>query len=296
MHERKKHVLQIALQLFLEKGFLNTSIQDILQRAKISKGTFYNYFSSKDDCLIAIFEIGRTQTIEQRNQLMHGKQPNDINVFIKQIVVGVQLNYNKSLLPLLETVFQSNNSELKATLRNYHFREMRWMASRLLDVYGNRIEFVKYDLTIMLLGSLQSLHKIWLITLKSPFDMTRALQFLLRQFDLIIPSLIANKDCFMSGDLQNYIRQHIENEVVTQQEVCEAIEKFSAIIGEDATAQSLELLQFLRQQFTSAKPSTVLVKAMLPSFSSSFSTSSFADDALQLTNIIWRYDEEQIIS
>lgn len=47
MHERKKQVLRAAHQLFIDKGFHQTSINDIIEYSDISKGTFYNYFSSK---------------------------------------------------------------------------------------------------------------------------------------------------------------------------------------------------------------------------------------------------------
>lgn len=56
MNNRKMHVIQKAHQLFLEKGFQATSIQDILDYSGISKGTFYNYFSSKNELLISIFK------------------------------------------------------------------------------------------------------------------------------------------------------------------------------------------------------------------------------------------------
>ena len=56
MNDRKQHVIKMAHQLFIEKGFQATSIQDILDYSGISKGTFYNYFSSKSELLIAIFK------------------------------------------------------------------------------------------------------------------------------------------------------------------------------------------------------------------------------------------------
>ncbi|MFP3340850.1 TetR/AcrR family transcriptional regulator, partial [Micrococcus sp. SIMBA_131] len=56
MNDRKQHVIKMAHQLFIERGFQSTSIQDILEYSGISKGTFYNYFSSKNELLIALFK------------------------------------------------------------------------------------------------------------------------------------------------------------------------------------------------------------------------------------------------
>ncbi|MBW7474791.1 TetR/AcrR family transcriptional regulator [Paenibacillus oenotherae] len=42
-------IIQTAERLFLEKGFEKTTVQDIVLRMGIAKGTFYHYFKSKDE-------------------------------------------------------------------------------------------------------------------------------------------------------------------------------------------------------------------------------------------------------
>ena len=51
--ERKKQetrlrLLRSAWQLFREKGFDNTTVEDITEAADVGKGTFFNYFATKD--------------------------------------------------------------------------------------------------------------------------------------------------------------------------------------------------------------------------------------------------------
>jgi len=72
MNNRKKHVLNKAHELFIEKGFQATSIQEILDSSGISKGTFYNYFSSKNELLISIFKEIYSELGEKRKNLMVG--------------------------------------------------------------------------------------------------------------------------------------------------------------------------------------------------------------------------------
>lgn len=50
----KENILDSALKLFSSKGFFNTSIRQIAEKAKISNGLLYNYFSSKEDLLTEI--------------------------------------------------------------------------------------------------------------------------------------------------------------------------------------------------------------------------------------------------
>lgn len=52
--ERRKEILLTARKLFIQKGYDQTSINDILKIVDIAKGTFYYYFSSKDEVLKAI--------------------------------------------------------------------------------------------------------------------------------------------------------------------------------------------------------------------------------------------------
>ena len=44
----REKIINTAWKLFYEKGFGETTINDILREADISKGTFYYYFRSKD--------------------------------------------------------------------------------------------------------------------------------------------------------------------------------------------------------------------------------------------------------
>ena len=50
--ETRKKVFGTALNLFAAKGFDNTTIEEITQKAKVAKGTFYTFFTKKEDILV----------------------------------------------------------------------------------------------------------------------------------------------------------------------------------------------------------------------------------------------------
>ena len=52
--ERRQEILQAAEALFCQNGYEATSIQDILDALKLSKGGFYHHFSSKEAVLNAL--------------------------------------------------------------------------------------------------------------------------------------------------------------------------------------------------------------------------------------------------
>lgn len=52
----RKHILATAMELAVEKGFSQVSIQDICQKAGVSTGAFYHYFKSKEEVVLSLYE------------------------------------------------------------------------------------------------------------------------------------------------------------------------------------------------------------------------------------------------
>jgi len=52
----KEKILKIALKLFIERGFLDVSIKDLIKEAGITKSSFYYYFNSKDQLICDALE------------------------------------------------------------------------------------------------------------------------------------------------------------------------------------------------------------------------------------------------
>ena len=58
---KRKELLSAAFDLFISKGFHNTSIADIVEKAVIAKGTFYLYFKDKTDIRNRLISSKATQ-------------------------------------------------------------------------------------------------------------------------------------------------------------------------------------------------------------------------------------------
>ncbi len=61
--ERKDRLVAAALRLFAEEGFNETSVDEIVAAARTSKSAFYEFWSSKEDCV-------RDQLSEQGGDLI----------------------------------------------------------------------------------------------------------------------------------------------------------------------------------------------------------------------------------
>jgi TetR/AcrR family transcriptional regulator, transcriptional repressor for nem operon len=53
----REKILQAAGALFHEFGYNGTSVQDIVRKAGVPKGSFYNYFKSKEELAIAASDV-----------------------------------------------------------------------------------------------------------------------------------------------------------------------------------------------------------------------------------------------
>ncbi|MBU5614173.1 MULTISPECIES: TetR/AcrR family transcriptional regulator [Geomonas] len=63
----KDDIVQVGLDLVLSKGFSATGVETILKQAKIPKGSFYNFFSSKEEFGLAIID----KFVEDRMEVLY---------------------------------------------------------------------------------------------------------------------------------------------------------------------------------------------------------------------------------
>ena len=68
-NERKNEILDAAAMLFAEKGFDNTSTNEILEAVGIARGTLYHHFKSKEDIMDAIIDRQSGRMLARARQI-----------------------------------------------------------------------------------------------------------------------------------------------------------------------------------------------------------------------------------
>jgi TetR/AcrR family transcriptional regulator, transcriptional repressor for nem operon len=71
----KARVLETAKRLVNEKGFCNTSINDIIQASGVKKGNLYFHFPSKEDLSVAILEEANREYVAFLSRSLEGERP-----------------------------------------------------------------------------------------------------------------------------------------------------------------------------------------------------------------------------
>ncbi|MDD2217452.1 MAG: TetR/AcrR family transcriptional regulator [Eubacteriales bacterium] len=68
--ERKNEILDAAEKMFRQKGYDKCTVQDILKEVGIARGTFYYYFESKEEVLVATVSRYKDIVIERADEIL----------------------------------------------------------------------------------------------------------------------------------------------------------------------------------------------------------------------------------
>jgi AcrR family transcriptional regulator len=63
-----------------EDGYPKTTIADVVRRARTSRRTFYEHFTSKDECFVALLSEANAEQVRQITAAVHPAAPWDVQV------------------------------------------------------------------------------------------------------------------------------------------------------------------------------------------------------------------------
>lgn len=104
---RKNEILDAAEELFAQKGFDNTSTNDILEKAGIARGTLYYHFKSKEDIMDALIERINVRVLSAAEEAASDKS---IPVFERLLRAVLALNVSEQNTSVLEHVHKPQNA------------------------------------------------------------------------------------------------------------------------------------------------------------------------------------------
>lgn len=282
MNERKLKVILAAQKVFQDKGIVATSVQDILTAAGISKGTFYNYFTSKNECLLAILEMANEESITRRRKLLLGQDRTDKTIFALQIVTRAHVDRERNLLPIYEAVFFSNDDEMKSFVKKQYLSEISWLSGRLLEVYGPESEPYNADGAVMLVGMMQHIHHFVKIggREKNSFNYEQLVPFAIRRLDDMMTGMIASGDKLLGKALLDKLT-YTDNEnakEVLMKELRDLLTRFE----KEREEKGIEYVTFLLEELVTGNCGPTILESVTTSFQEHFSSTTYANDISKL--------------
>lgn len=89
---KKQLIMENAVFLFAEQGFEQTSIQQITDRAGISKGAFYLSFKSKDELIISLIEYFMNSLLIDIELVVNSNEENKVKAYLSTLFTSVKKN------------------------------------------------------------------------------------------------------------------------------------------------------------------------------------------------------------
>jgi AcrR family transcriptional regulator len=157
---KRERILKAAIELFTQKGFDMTNVESIARRAKIAKGTFYNFFEKKEDVLLYFLDkkisksadeiqhkLPSCRTLAQQLELLISSYIKNIfpdkgfsRVLIKERVGKIGTGRNKNEFNLMQTVSTlvdaaKQRGEVKQHIDSWRFAEMVFAIYTMYVIY-----------------------------------------------------------------------------------------------------------------------------------------------------------------
>src|SRR2546429_2775958 len=137
--ETRERLFRAALRLFTEKGFAETTVEDITNAADVGKGTFFNYFPSKEHILIAFSEMQLSKLQGAVDNLRQNHEP--MPLFLRTL--SVRMTEEPARAPdVVRAILLANlsSSSVRNIMRENHARAHA-LLTQLVQVGQDRGEF-----------------------------------------------------------------------------------------------------------------------------------------------------------
>ncbi|MFS0750540.1 TetR/AcrR family transcriptional regulator [Oceanobacillus sp. 1P07AA] len=290
MNHKKKQIIDAAQSLFIKKGFTSTSIQDILDVASISKGTFYNYFTSKNECLIELLQLIREEVVYERKHLAASKEASDKSVFIKQIAVRFHIDKKHNLLALFSSLPTSSteDDELHMYIKTQYLQEIVWIAERLTSIYGDFIKNHAYDYAVSLLGNLHFTSKVLYDVRPRTMDVETIINFSLTELDNIIRTHSNDKPIlFQTEYFYPYIAKPNGSLKEYKFEMRQILTSLEQQTDRESEPKTSHFIDFLYEEIETKEPRIFLLESVIQSLIHAFEGSDNENNARHLLTLLY---------
>lgn len=267
--DRREEIMKAAIHLFSEKGYAATSVQEIAHECKISKGTLYNFFESKEELLIRVIQHNYEKMLSQAEHLNLDDSLPPKERLIQKIVVqfdGVRENRDYMSM-LLRALPPHDNSKISSLMKRIQFTMTNWYKDCLIEAYGKAVELYAWDLAVMLQGVLKEYTTLIFRDNKN-IHFEDVARFVVERFNTIIQNTQEVSPVLIDSEMEDYeaFKAHLRTKTPEEQlehlfdEIWENIAGLSNIPDQE---EYISAVDTLHKEIHKESPKRFLVKSML---------------------------------
>lgn len=125
----KLELLKIAYKMFLSKGYENTSIDEIIEEAKIAKGTYYYHFKSKEQMLEEVIQMMIDEYEMRANEILNS----DLDLPEKMIGIITSFRPNNDEFQIVDTLNRQDNLIMHNKINRQVIERVVPMLSKIVE-------------------------------------------------------------------------------------------------------------------------------------------------------------------
>jgi AcrR family transcriptional regulator len=143
---RPAELLGAAAELFVERGFAATRLEDVAARAGVSKATLYLYYANKEELLAAVVRSGLSAVADAEERIE--RFVGDSGQLLRSVIDGLWMKFGSAPLSGVPKLVLAECSNFPELARLYHaevIQRVSALLARILDRGVRRGEFRKVD-------------------------------------------------------------------------------------------------------------------------------------------------------
>jgi len=270
MNDKKIEIMKAAFPLFTNRGYHATSIQDILHKTGISKGTFYKYFQSKDELFQSTLLFTEAENKKERNRVLFGKDETSKKIFIEQMTIVLSHRMENNFIPLMEEALSSSSGDLISCVNQLRLEYFHWLHYRFIQIFPQKYKGYLLDTVIIFAGMLQNILKLNVAS-REPLSTKKIVIYSMNQIEVLLEELSQKGErLFESNDFQELFAGKGKESFVYKDlalanaNMIKFIDKIF-IKGSKKYELAYELLMFIQEEIVTDNSKTFLVRGSLTS-------------------------------
>jgi AcrR family transcriptional regulator len=190
--ETRERIIRCALRLFSEHGVAGTTVEDITNAADIGKGTFFNYFATKEHIIAGLCELQLGKIRKVASRAVHSGEPIEAAMFELAMTINADFAHCPALVQSILVPLFSSEAAVRSEMTE-HLKEDRLILGELMAVGQKRGE-LRGDLTPVELA-IQFQRMVFGTTLLWSLDPSSPLSNCLKQAINVLWSGIRARGC-----------------------------------------------------------------------------------------------------
>ncbi|WP_046227905.1 TetR/AcrR family transcriptional regulator [Paenibacillus dauci] len=188
VEDRKKTILYAGSQLFAEKGYFATTVQDIAEQCNMSKASIYKLFQSKEDILLQIVSTLHEEIVQASSTLHFEDNVPPREQLVQKLVVQLRefIVRHNFFINLNQNVPMELGSQIRNVMLNFKRTMISWQKEALVQAFGTEIEPIVWDLAVAMQGMLREFVFLSHVDRKTKLDLEALAAFIVESMEAVI--------------------------------------------------------------------------------------------------------------